>query len=168
MLLYHVTIQPHVHTIAPPPRTPIPVPALPPYLRTPPVFKPIVSVNTNQSDYFVILSCHISLYILVSLLCKPPLTNSLSLWLPSDSGLRPPPRNYRTYPLMVWVGATHKLKPSPTHYPPPIICWPPPTQLRTSDSDLPPESTPNTLLWIVMLTITEIYIQLDLFMDPLP
>ena len=44
------------------------------------------------------------------------------------------------------MGATHKLKPSPTCYPPPIICWPPLTQLWTSDSSLPPESTPNRFI----------------------
>ena len=42
------------------PRTPVPVPALPPWLQTPPVFKPAVSIDTNQSDYCVslhLLSC---------------------------------------------------------------------------------------------------------------
>jgi len=35
------------------PRTLVSVPAPPPYLRTPPVFKPVVSISTNQSDYYV-------------------------------------------------------------------------------------------------------------------
>jgi len=76
-----------------------------------------------------------------------PTTSDLcltSVRLPSDSGLWPPSQNYRTYLLIVRVGATHKLKPSPTSYPPLITRWPSPTQLRTSDSGLPPESTPNS------------------------
>jgi len=66
--------------------------------------------------------------------------------LPSDSSLWPLPRNYRTYPLIVRVGTTHKLKPSPTCYPLLITHWPSPTQLQTSDSGLPPELTPNSII----------------------
>ena len=36
------------------PRTLVSVPAPPPYLRTPPVFKPVVSIDKNESDYYVI------------------------------------------------------------------------------------------------------------------
>ena len=36
------------------PWTPVPVPAPPHYLRTPPVFKPAVSIDTKQYDYFTL------------------------------------------------------------------------------------------------------------------
>src|SRR4051812_7301369 len=45
--------------------------------------------------------------ILVCLQCVRPL---------SDSSLRRLFRNYRTYPHIIQVGTTHKLKPSPIHY----------------------------------------------------
>ena len=45
-----------------------------------------------------------------------------SVWHLSDSGLWPLIRNYRTYLHIIQVGTTHKLKPSPTCYPLPIIC----------------------------------------------
>jgi len=119
-----------------------------PWLRTPPVFKSAVSIDTNQSDYFVFAFTFVSLrsssfHCFLSSFCIPPPTNSLT------PDFCPTPvsdllRNYRTYPLIVRVGATHKLKPSPTRYPLPRI---PLTQLRPSsepsNSGLPPESTPN-------------------------
>ena len=101
------------------------------------------------------------LYILLHYLCNFCIaflmffTSYLLLWLPptspllSGSSLRLPSQNYRTYPLVIWVGATHKLKPSPTHYPlltisvnflwppfqtlTPVLLW---SQLLTVESDL--------------------------------
>jgi len=67
MRLLTMLTQPHVPTIAPPPE--LRYPLLPPnsgtcsrsapWLQTPPVFKPAVSIDTNQSDYCVsFLACH--------------------------------------------------------------------------------------------------------------
>ena len=83
------------------PRTPYPL-LLPnsdtrarsaPWFRTPPVFKPVVSIDTNQSDYCV---SYVTLHLIplsrysrffLSSFCKPPLTNSLS---PDSVRLRSP------------------------------------------------------------------------------
>jgi len=66
------------------PQTPVSVPAPPLNLRTPPVFKPVVSISTNQSDYCVILCSALLFCISLSLLLR---SLSASVWLPSDSGL---------------------------------------------------------------------------------
>ena len=96
-----------------------------PLLSEPPVFKTLVSFNTNQSDYWVLL--HTLLY--MTNLCLQTSLQSpssdlypTSVQLPSDSSLLWPLQNYRTYLHIIQVGATHKLKPSPTYYPLPITC----------------------------------------------
>jgi len=146
MLPYHVSTQPHVHDRSSP-WAPISVSAPPSYLRTPLVLKPCIFFDTRQSDYFTLLalSSLIAFPSFYFVFLTPTTSNPCPtiVQLPSDSGLQPLPQNYRTYLLIVQVGATHKLKPSPTCYPPPITHWPSPTQLWTSNSGLPLESTPN-------------------------
>ena len=103
-----------------------------PLLSEPLVFKPCVSFDTNQSDYCII--CIIALFAVFSsyplflsdsaLTFVQPLSDLCLTSVPllSNSDLWWPPWNYRTYLLIIWVGVTPKLKPSPTHYPLPIIC----------------------------------------------
>jgi len=88
------------------------------------VFKLCISFDTTQSDYCVLLhylsSIVLPLYPTNSL--APDFSLNSSVWPLSNSGLWPSSWNYRTYPPIVQVGATHKLKPSPTCYPLPITC----------------------------------------------
>ena len=105
-------------------------------LPEPPVYnKPCIPFDTRQSDYFVysVYCVYFVLLLNYLLLIQPLATPCLTLvWPLSDSSLWRPFWNYRIYLLIVWVGATHKLKPSPTCYPLLIICWPPPIWLWTS------------------------------------
>ena len=93
------------------PRTLIPLPALPPHLGTPFVFKLCISFNTRQSDHCVLILpvCIFCLRYLHYLLSSFPLFYLVFLTLTtsdpcptivqllSNSGLWPPPWNYRTY-----------------------------------------------------------------------
>ena len=107
MRLLTMLTQPHVPAVAPPPelrtcsssRTPIPVPAPPLDSELLPVFKPAVSIDTNQSDYCVhcrLIASYSAVPFLRSVsFCKPPPTNSL---FPDSVRLQSPTsRNYRTY-----------------------------------------------------------------------
>ena len=106
-----------------------------PIVSKPPVFKPCIFFDTPQYDYCIILClfvllCIFHIYFITTLISNSYLTSLWplsdlclkSVWLPSDSSLQQPFQNYRTYLLNVWVGTTHKLKPSPTYYPLPTIC----------------------------------------------
>jgi len=106
-----------------------------------PTFLYLNPVSSSIQPNLIISYCissHLSHFIFVS---RSPLTYihliptpdfcPTSVRLLSDSGIQRPFRNYRTYPHIIRVGATHKLKPSPTCYPLSII---PLTQLQSNSN----------------------------------
>ena len=135
MLPYHVSTLPHVSSIAPPPLLWYPFPlrlvSSEHLLYINPLY---LSIQINLIISYSYL--RISFYILIRS------SSSLRISSPTNSpspDFRPTPvsdllRNYRTYPLIIRVGTTHKLKPSPTRYPLPII---PLTQLRSDSEPVP-------------------------------
>ena len=60
-------------------------------------------------------------------------------------------------PLVVRVGATHKLKPSPTRYLSAYSVNSTPTLLQTSDSGLPSDSTPNTTILFSLYVFMSVF-----------
>ena len=77
----------------------------------------IIVLSMFYCVYLSSLASNLSVLPDFSLTSSPP----TSLWPPSNYGLQQLFQNYRTYPHIIWVGTTHKLKPSPTCYPLPII-----------------------------------------------